>query len=70
MIGRRALTAAMGMAMRMSVPVKMMWHNAEAAIPHAAIVGPSAEGVGSLIRAAVVSPHQTHRYSADGRTSH
>ena len=60
----------MGMAMRMSVRVKVMRRNAEAAIPHATIVGPPAEGVGPLIRTAVVSPHQTHRYGADRRGAH
>src|ERR1700730_5177649 len=66
--GGSALTAAMAMAM--AVPVEPMRRATEAAISHATILGPPSIRVGPLLGSAVAAPNETHRYGADGCSTH
>ncbi len=56
--------------MRMAVPMESMRRATEAAISHAAILGPPSVRVGPLVGSAITAPHKTHRHGADGCRTH
>jgi hypothetical protein len=60
----------MAMAMAVTMTVESMQPATEPAICCAAIPGPPSVGVGPSARSAILPPHKTHRYGADGGGTH